>query len=68
MAVARSIGEYKKENNITILQSDRWKVVLEKYIARAQAHDLSEEFLIRFIKAVHDESINQQERIFEEKD
>lgn len=65
MAVARNIGEYKKENNITILQSDRWKLIQDKYRHMAQVHDLSEDFIIRFIKAVHDESINQQERIFE---
>lgn len=67
MAVARNIGEYKKANNITILQSDRWKSVQDKYKHMAQVHDLSEDFIIRFIKAVHDESINQQEKIFEEK-
>jgi chorismate mutase len=66
MAVARDIGEYKKANNITILQSDRWKLVQDKYRHMAKVHDLSEEFIIRFIKSVHDESINQQERVFEE--
>lgn len=65
MAVARNIGEYKKENNITILQSDRWKLIQDKYKHMAQVHDLSEDFIIRFIKAVHDESINQQEKIFQ---
>jgi chorismate mutase len=65
MAVARNIGEYKKENNITILQSDRWKLILDKYKDRAKAHNLSEDFITRFIKAVHDESINQQEQVFE---
>ena len=65
MAVARSIGEYKKENNITILQSDRWKLIQDRYRHMAKVHDLSEDFIIRFIKSVHDESINQQEKIFE---
>lgn len=65
MVIARNIGEYKKENNITILQSDRWKEILEKYKTRAKAHNLSDEFITKFIKAVHDESINQQEKIFE---
>ena len=36
MAVAREIGNYKKDNNITILQSDRWKSILDKYIKSAQ--------------------------------
>jgi chorismate mutase len=67
MAVARDIGTYKKENNITILQSAQWQKILNKYKVRAKAHDLSDGFITRFIKAVHDESINQQENIFEGK-
>ncbi|MEE9439598.1 MAG: chorismate mutase [Saprospiraceae bacterium] len=63
MKVARDIGAYKKDNNITILQPDRWNQILEKYKKKASAHELSDEFIIKFIKAVHDESINQQEDI-----
>lgn len=65
MAVARDIGNYKKENNITILQNDRWKGIMEKYTAKARINNLSEAFVLRFIKAVHDESIDQQERILQ---
>lgn len=64
MAVAREIGEYKKENNITILQTDRWKEVLQKYLVRAKSNDLSEDFISTFIKSIHNESISQQERVF----
>ena len=68
MAVAREIGNYKKENNVTILQSDRWKLILDKYKNAAKIHGLSEDFIVRFIKSVHNESINQQEKIFIEKE
>ncbi|MFZ1523500.1 MAG: chorismate mutase, partial [Saprospiraceae bacterium] len=34
MKISREIGQYKKENNMTILQSERWKEVLQKYIDR----------------------------------
>jgi chorismate mutase len=64
MAVARDIGTYKKENNITILQSAQWQKILNKYKEKAKSHDLSDGFITRFIKAVHDESIDQQEKIF----
>lgn len=63
MNVARQIGAYKKENNITILQSKRWNEILATYKKKAATHELSEEFMVRFIKAVHDESINQQEKV-----
>lgn len=63
MKVARSIGQYKKENNMTILQSARWQEILNKFIERGTQNGLSEEFITRFIKNIHDESIEQQENI-----
>jgi len=30
MKVAETIGQYKKENNITILQSSRWDEIIKK--------------------------------------
>ncbi|MBK9734862.1 MAG: bifunctional 3-deoxy-7-phosphoheptulonate synthase/chorismate mutase type II [Saprospiraceae bacterium] len=66
MKIAREIGLYKKENNMTILQSDRWKEVLEKFISRGVQSGLSEEFITRIIKSIHDESIEQQESVMEE--
>jgi len=65
MKIAREIGLYKKENNMTILQSERWKEVLSKFIERGTQNGLSEEFITRVIKSIHDESIEQQEKIME---
>lgn len=63
MKVAKQIGEYKKEHNITILQQKRWEQILSKYLEKGNNHGLSERFIDRVIKAVHDESIRQQEEI-----
>ena len=63
MKVAREIGQYKKENNITILQSNRWKEILGKFVEKGANNKLSEDFITRVIKAIHDESISQQEDI-----
>ena len=63
MKVAREIGQYKKDHNLTILQSDRWMEVLEKKKKKANNNHLSEEFITKVIKAIHDESISQQEDI-----
>lgn len=64
MKVAREIGQYKKDNNITILQSDRWKEILEKFATKAEQNKLGVDFITKVIKAVHDESITQQEEIY----
>ncbi len=66
MKVVRSIGQYKKENNMTILQSNRWQEILQKYIERGVQNGLSEEFITRLIKNIHDESIEQQDKVMSE--
>lgn len=63
MKIAREIGLYKKENNMTILQSERWKEVLQKYIDRGSQSGLGADFITKVIKSIHDESIEQQEKI-----
>jgi len=63
MDVARNIGEFKKENNISIYQKVRWAAIQEKGKKFAAAHNLNEEFVTKHFQNIHDESINQQERV-----
>ena len=66
MNAVREIGQYKKEKNMTILQNKRWNSIIEKAKVQAKKSGLSESFIVKYIKAVHDESINQQENVFKE--
>jgi chorismate mutase len=63
MKIAEKIGDYKRENNITILQTGRWNDILQKAIQRGSKLDLSEEFITKYLDAVHLESINHQNKI-----
>ncbi|MBN8853959.1 MAG: 3-deoxy-7-phosphoheptulonate synthase [Sphingobacteriales bacterium 50-39] len=63
MKVADKIGAYKKENNITILQTNRWNAILEKAFAKGDKLGLSKEFITKYYDAVHMESINHQNKI-----
>jgi chorismate mutase len=63
MKIAEKIGEYKKNNNITILQTNRWNEILERAFARGDKMGLSKEFVTRYFDAVHMESINHQNKI-----
>jgi chorismate mutase len=63
MNIAEKIGEYKKNNNVTILQRSRWTEVLDKAIGRAGKVGLSEEFITKYMDAIHMESINRQNKI-----
>lgn len=63
MRIADQIGSYKKENNITILQTNRWNSILEKAFAKGEKLNLSKEFITKYYDAVHMESINHQNKI-----
>lgn len=67
MQVAENIGRYKKEKNITILQTDRWNSIIQDAMEKGQKFGLSEEFIARYLKAVHQESINHQNEIMNAK-
>ena len=68
MAISRKIGEYKKKNNITILQASRWDEILKKRIEQAEKKNLSEEFIGKIFRAIHQESINHQTKVMNSKD
>jgi chorismate mutase len=63
LSVSRSIGEYKREHNITILQHQRWNEILHDREAHVQGKDLSLKFLHKFLEAIHEESIQQQTQV-----
>lgn len=63
MRVANEIGVLKKSNNVAVLQNKRWNEILGKMILEGEERDLSEEFILKVFKAIHQESINKQEKI-----
>lgn len=64
MIVADGIGKLKKANNVSVLQTKRWNEILGKMVLEGQEKGLSEEFILRMFKVIHQESINHQEKIF----
>ena len=63
MKVTEDIGALKKEKNVAVLQNKRWNEILEKMVNEGSQKVLSEEFIIQFFKAIHQESISHQEKI-----
>ena len=63
MKVAETIGKFKKENNITILQSARWDEIIKKAIIKGEGKGLSAELIDAIFKAIHQESINRQMKV-----
>jgi chorismate mutase len=64
MKIADKIGQYKKENNITILQTKRWNEILDRACKKGERMGLSKEFITKYLDAVHMESINHQNKVF----
>ncbi len=63
MKVSDGIGELKKQRNVAVLQTNRWNAILGKMILEGESKGLSEEFVLKMFKAIHQESINHQEKI-----
>lgn len=66
MRIAEDIGRYKSRNNIAILQTMRWNEILEKGFVQGRQRGLNDEFIERFLTAVHQESIAHQQAVMGE--
>jgi chorismate mutase len=63
MKISEKIGQYKKENGVTILQVSRWEEIIETRITLGKAMGLTAEFTNELLKLIHQESIQVQTRI-----
>ncbi|OIQ28767.1 MAG: 3-deoxy-7-phosphoheptulonate synthase [Bacteroidetes bacterium MedPE-SWsnd-G2] len=63
MKISDEIGKLKKEHNVAVLQTKRWNEILGKMILQGEDKNLSEEFILKVFKAIHQESINHQKKI-----
>jgi chorismate mutase len=66
MKVAQNIGQIKKQKNVAVLQTDRWNEIMQKAIGKGKDLGLSEKFINRLFKAIHQESIEKQEDILKQ--
>lgn len=60
MKVCREIGEYKKEHNMTVLQTSRYNEILNKRGAQGSLWGMAPNFIKTVFEAVHEESVRQQ--------
>ena len=65
MEVSAQIGEYKKRNNVTVVQMDRWKKILADHVATGSDMGLSPVLINKVFEAIHQASIERQGRIME---
>ena len=60
MRVCREIGQYKKEHNITVLQTGRYSEILDKRGAQGSLCGMSADFVKQIFEHIHEESVRQQ--------
>ena len=65
MEVSAQIGEYKKLNNVAVVQMDRWKKILDDHVSTGSEMGLSPILINKVFEAIHQESIERQSRIME---
>lgn len=63
MKISRQIGEYKKSNNIAILQTSRWDAVLAKVVEKGKEYDLPQKFIEDVFNAIHETSVEVQNEV-----
>jgi len=68
MEIIDEIGEYKRENDITILQMKRWAGIIKDRLAIGTHMGLDSVFLKKLLTLIHKESIHRQEEIFRRKE
>ena len=60
MRVCREIGQYKREHNMTVVQTDRYNEILDKRGAQGVLCGMDGEFVKTIFEAIHEESVRQQ--------
>lgn len=67
MRVSREIGRYKKEHNMTVLQTSRYNEILDKRGAQGSLYGMDAKFIKEIFEAIHEESVRQQIEIINRK-
>lgn len=68
LQTVQKIGDFKKQHNITILQMNRWKELVESRLLMGEQKGIHRDFLLEILQSIHQESIRIQTEIFEKED
>jgi chorismate mutase len=60
MRICREIGTFKKEHDMTVLQTNRYSEILDKRGAQGALCGMSPDFMKKVFEAIHEESVRQQ--------
>jgi chorismate mutase len=68
MRIVEEMGEYKKNNDVSVFQLRRWENILKSRVEFGKRLGLDEEYIKNLLQLVHKESIKKQADILNRKD
>jgi chorismate mutase len=63
MKISDRIGVVKRQNNVAILQSHRWNLIVERMLNQTDKLTLDGDFIVKLMEIIHLESIRRQTEI-----
>lgn len=67
MSVCRQIGEYKKAQGMSVVQNNRYDLLLSSRIEQALQVGLDKDFMQKILETIHSESVRQQIEVLNQK-
>lgn len=64
--IAKEIGKYKRENNVTALQMNRWTEMMNSRVAAGERLDLNRTFVQILFQLIHEDSVRMQTEIMDQ--
>ena len=66
IAIVKQIGKYKRENNVTALQINRWTQLMDDRVNMGKKFDINETFVKILFQLIHEDSVRMQTEIMDE--
>lgn len=63
MKISEEVGNFKRANNITILQQSHWEQIIANRLNHASDYNLTTQFIRQLMDAIHQESIRHQVKV-----
>ena len=66
VGIVKQIGQYKKENNVTALQINRWSQLMDNRVSLGNKLELNETFVKILFQLIHEDSVRMQTEIMDQ--
>ncbi|PIF05416.1 MAG: 3-deoxy-7-phosphoheptulonate synthase [Draconibacterium sp.] len=66
MSVVKEIGRYKRDNNVTALQMNRWSQLMDNRVNLGKKLDMNETFVKILFQLIHEDSVRMQSELMDE--